>query len=343
MQSASLKWILRPLAGLYGLITTIRNLCYDCGIFKSEMLPVPVISVGNITAGGTGKTPFVIALAEYLTQNGYRAAIITRGYRRHSKGQVIVADGPHILATPQQAGDEAYLMARQLPGTVIISDADRTAAVRTALKKFDCNVILADDAFQHRRLGRCLDIVLWDAHTAPQNEQLLPAGRLRESLRGLRRADLLVFAKSDVVDSRQKDSLLKYNPNLLFFAAPLIITGLGDFSGKDGAAIDIKGKTILAFCGLGNPAQFEATVQKLNPAQIIIRRFPDHHKYSAADVRQLISIAERLHCDYLVTTAKDAVNLPPDQTESAQILILKIALQLDEKIKAAVLHNMPPL
>jgi tetraacyldisaccharide 4'-kinase len=163
-----LKWILWPLAGLYGLITTIRNLCYDCGIFKSEMLRFRLFC-RKYYGGRHRKTPFVIALAEYLTQNGYRRRSLP-WLPAPVEGTGDSCGRPYILATPQQAGDEAYLMARQLPDTVIISDADRTAAVRTALKKFNCNVILADDAFQHRRLGRCLDIVLWDAHTVPQND-----------------------------------------------------------------------------------------------------------------------------------------------------------------------------
>lgn len=337
-----MKWLLLPAAGFYDLITKSRNFLYDRGIFKTVKMPVPVIAVGNITAGGTGKTPFVIALAEFLSQSGYRVAVVTRGYRRQSKGQVIISNGKQILATPSQAGDEPYLIAEKLPGTVVIADTDRTAAARTAIDNFRCDVIVADDAFQHRRLGRKLNIVLWDSRTPPEHEHLLPFGRLRESWRGLQRADLLVFAKSDNVIADQKTFLLKYNSRMQFCAAPLTISGLGDLSGKMVSATDVAGKIVLAFCGLGNHAQFEATVQKLHPAQIIFRRFPDHHKYSATDLRQLLALAEHYRCDFLLTTEKDAVNLPEPEAVSSKILIVKIELKLDEIIKAAVLKNLPP-
>jgi len=342
MNLGFLKCLLLPVAGLYDLITKSRNLLYDHSIFKTIKMPVPVIAVGNITAGGTGKTPFVIAMSKFLSGNGYRVAVVTRGYRRQSEGQVIVSDGRQVLATPSQAGDEPYLIAEKLPGTVVIADADRVAAAHTAIDKFDCNVIVADDAFQHRKLGRELNIVLWDSHTPPEHERLLPFGRLRESWRGLRRADILVFSKSDEIIADQKLYLQKYNSQMLFCAAPLIVGGLSDLSGNILSAAKVMGKTMLAFCGLGNPAQFEATVQKLNPADIIFRQFSDHYKYSVNDLRQLLALADHYQCDFLLTTEKDAINLPEPEMDSSKILILKIELKLDEKIKAAVLENLPP-
>ncbi|MFH1214167.1 MAG: tetraacyldisaccharide 4'-kinase [Candidatus Neomarinimicrobiota bacterium] len=337
-----LKWLMYPAAWLYGLITRLRNLLYDRRIFASVKMPVPVIAVGNITAGGTGKTPFVIALAEFLTGKGFRIAIITRGYHRQTKGQVIVADGQQILATSQQAGDEPYMMAQKLSGVVIIADADRVAAAQTAVDRFACNLIIADDAFQHRRIDRDLDIVLWDRQAAPKDEALLPAGRLRESLCGLKRADFVVFTKSDEIPADQQACLQSVNPHLKFFAAPLAITAVCDRSGRAVAPADLALLNVLAFCGLGNHMQFEATVRQLNLNLVTFRRFSDHHKYTESDLRHLVDEARQMQCPFLITTEKDAVNLPKTVQESDKILILKIELKLDEKLKAAVLENVPP-
>jgi tetraacyldisaccharide 4'-kinase len=341
MRPGFLKWFWWPAAGCYGLVTKCRNFCYDHGIFKTVNLAVPVISIGNITAGGTGKTPFVIALGDYLQQKGWRIAVVTRGYKRKSKGQVVVSNGRQILASQAQAGDEPFLIANRLPRAVVIADADRVAAAQTAIIEFDCNLILADDAFQHRRLGRSLNIVLFDSRTNPKKEDLLPVGRLRESLHGMQRADYLVFSKTAKINAPHAQFFRQINPRLEFVTAPLLITGLTDLSGNKFQPESIRGKKILAFCGLGDNRQFEATVNLLQPAEMIFRGFPDHHKYSAADLRQLIAIAARFGCEYLIITEKDAVNLPRVESGLPKILVLAIALQIDEKIKAAVEFNRP--
>ncbi|HPC36008.1 MAG TPA: tetraacyldisaccharide 4'-kinase [Candidatus Marinimicrobia bacterium] len=344
MQSSALRWLLYPAALLYGLITKLRNLFYDWHIFKTAPMPVPVIAVGNITAGGTGKTPFVIALSKFLSGEGYRIAIVTRGYRRQSKGSVVVSDGRQILATPQQAGDEPFLMAGKLPGVVIIADADRVAAARIAIEKFACNLIIADDAFQHRRLARDINIVLWDPTTHSWQGHLLPVGRLREAWRGLKRADYLVFSKTDKISPEQQTFFEKYNPGMMFFTAPLKIVGLRTLSAENVSISTVTGKNLLAFCGLGNHAQFEATVQQLNCNQVIFQHFPDHHHYTADDLQRLIIKAKQMNCDYLVTTEKDAVNLPPNaRTITIPLLIIEIELELSNEIKAAILQKLPPL
>jgi len=336
------RWLLFPIAVIYGLVTSLRNLLYDLNILKTIEIPVPVIAVGNITAGGTGKTPFVIALSEFLLGHGFRVAVIARGYRRQSRGQVIVSDSRQVLTQAYRAGDEPYLIARKLPQGVVIANADRIIAARTALEKYNCDVIVADDAFQHRRLARDLNILLWDPHMPSRECSLLPVGRLRESLRGLRRADYLIFTKTDEIDEKKVASFKKYNPRLTCFSAPLIITRLETLSGEKISPATLSGKNVLAFSGLGNPAQFEATIRKLAPARIAFHRFPDHHKYTTTELYQLISAAQSNDCDYLLTTEKDAVNFPESGAFPVKILILIIELKLDEKLKAAVLQNVPP-
>ncbi|MCK4715801.1 MAG: tetraacyldisaccharide 4'-kinase, partial [Candidatus Marinimicrobia bacterium] len=191
-----LRFLLLPFSWLYRFITGLRNCLFDKSIIKETRFHVPVIAVGNITLGGTGKTPFVIALSSFLESKGYKVGMITRGYHRKSKGQIIVKDGKSILASPQEAGDEPYLIARKSRNTVIIADADRVEAARCAIEKYHCTVVIADDAFQHRYLARDLNIVLWDSYNDPAEEAVVPSGRLRESWQGLCRADMLLVTRT---------------------------------------------------------------------------------------------------------------------------------------------------
>ncbi|HPN74209.1 MAG TPA: tetraacyldisaccharide 4'-kinase [Candidatus Marinimicrobia bacterium] len=343
MQLGALRWLLFPAAVIYGLITKLRNLFYDRHIFKAIKVPVPVVAVGNITAGGTGKTPFVIALAKFLYEKGYRIAIISRGYRRKSRGTVIVSDGRQILTTPQQAGDEPFLMAGKLPGVVIAADTDRIAAAHTAIENFACNLIIADDAFQHRRLARDINIVLWDPKTPSWQKYFFPVGRLREPWHGLKRADYLVFSKTDKIIPEQRTFFEKFNPVITFFTAPLKIVGLRTLSAENVSINTVAGKNVLAFCGLGNHIQFETTTRQLNCGKVTFLRFPDHHHYTTTDLQKIIIKAEQMNCDYLVTTEKDAVNLPVNAGSLAiPLLVIEIELKLSDEIKTAILQRLPP-
>ncbi len=205
--SSPIRFLLIPLSWLYGLIVSIRNRLYAAGVFKARRLPCRVISVGNITVGGTGKTPAVIAIAKHLQQQNIRVAILLRGYKRASGERVtIVSDGDRMCATLKESGDEAYMLARHLSGIPIVVGRRRYEAGRVALERFDVDVLLLDDGFQHRQLARDVDILTVPAYSAASvylfrnREKLLPAGTLREPFTAFRRANIILLTHTDTVD-----------------------------------------------------------------------------------------------------------------------------------------------
>ena len=202
--ASPIRFLLIPLSWLYGLVVWIRNWLYAVGVFKARKLPCRVISVGNIAVGGTGKTPAVIAIAKRLQEKGVRVAILLRGYKRTSREQVtVVSDGERVRATLKESGDEAYMLARHLNGIPIVVGRQRYQAGRVALERFDVDVLLLDDGFQHRQLARDVDILTVPAysvaseHPLRNRAKLLPAGTLREPWTALRRADIILLTHTD--------------------------------------------------------------------------------------------------------------------------------------------------
>jgi len=333
-----------PFAGIFRLITGMRNWLYDRGLLKTHSVNIPVISVGNITVGGTGKTPFVIALANWLSEIGYSPGIVTRGYRRRGKGQQIVRDRNSILSTPDQAGDEPFIIASNTRQTIVVADTDRIMAAKTTVKTYACDIVIADDAFQHRRLGRNIDIVIWDADHDPKTSFILPVGRLRESMKGLQRADLLLVSRTDLVSTLSADYFKKINSNLFLDALPMSIGRICLLSTDvEIPTTELKNERATAFCGLGNPDQFFNTVEHLTQSTPVTKSFPDHHKYSVADLNALIHQAKNTGCRYLITTRKDAVNLPDSAKTVQNLLIIDIHYSINDKIKAAILSKLPPI
>ncbi len=337
-----LQLVLRIAAFPYMIATSIRNWLYDKNTFKTEKLSVPVISIGNITAGGTGKTPFVISLSKILQHNGYKVGIITRGYRRKEKEQVIVSTGKGPLVSPQISGDEPHLIACKTEDTVIIADRNRIAAGKTAIEKYNCTILIADDGYQHRRLSRDLNILLWDAYTNPYKEKILPAGKLRESWHGLKRASLLVFTRTDAIPLDSEKFFIEKRPDLKQYCSPISIEKIVNMA-SEGENEDLQGHSVLAFCGLGNPHQFFDTVRKLNPSKLITKKFHDHHKYSKKDIMSLIEDAKSNSCEFLITTEKDAINFPEGLPKIDNLLLTSISLKLKEKLKAEILKKLPTL
>ena len=330
-----IKILLLPLAYLYQLIVKIRNILYDKNIFKIKQLSVPVISIGNITAGGTGKTPFAIALADILQKKGYKPAIITRGYKKNSKGQVLVSAGESPLVSAREAGDEPYLMA-QKTSAVIIANPNRYEAGITAIQKHQCNLIIADDGFQHRKLARDFDLVLWDPDHDPHQARPLPSGYLREGLSAIDRASALVYTRTDKIPENQARDFNKIKSNLPQYFAPLKINSLYKADNNKQISPEIiRGKSLMAFCGLGNPDQFFETVQKLQPDNLQTRTFSDHHKYSQQELTKLTQGFKQY--DFLVTTEKDQSNFPEGVTIPENILILAVELEVPDSLVDQIL------
>jgi tetraacyldisaccharide 4'-kinase len=316
--------LLPPLSALYGAVTRTRLSLYRRGTFRTTALDRPVISIGNITAGGTGKTPLVewvaraIAAANTPASNadsgksldsgkglGKRVCILTRGYgREQPQRQVVVSDGTTILATPSEAGDEPYLLATNLLGTAaVICNADRISAGRYAIEAFGTECFVLDDGFQHLRLARDLNIVTIDATNPWGGGELLPYGRLREPVSGLSRADCVVITRSDQAPNTGALHELRAQIRSLIPAHPLFLSTM--------RALHAPANTgpVAAFCAVGNPQSFFEQLTKSGYELILEKAFTDHHTYTQKDVDNLINNATRAGAKSLITTAKDAVKL----------------------------------
>jgi len=319
---------------LYGAITKARNSLYETGVFKSFSLGVPTVSVGNITVGGTGKTPLVAFVAEILAANGEKVAVLSRGYgRENSKRRVLVSDGEKILAETKTAGDEPFELAQKLLGkAIVIADASRVSAGNWAREKFGITAFVLDDAFQHLRVRRDINIVTIDATNPFGNEKLLPSGILRETLENLKRADAVIITRANLVKdvSNLKSRIKEFNSVCLIFVTENKISSLVDLKnfhvkaqGKANHELRITNydkkpitnhqlliaNRYFAFCALGNPNNFFEQLRKENFNLVLTEKFPDHHFYTQKDIAKLEIKARKVNAEILLTTAKDAVKL----------------------------------
>ncbi len=303
--------ILSPFVRLYGAIANLRNTLYEREIFKSFPLGARTISVGNITFGGTGKTPFVAFVAEVLAEHGEKVCILTRGYgRENAKQRVLVSDGENILANVRTSGDEPFELANNLLGkAIIIADANRVEAAKWAREKFGVTVFVLDDAFQHQRAQRDLDIVLIDATK--------PFSILREPLKNLKRADLIVITRANLVSENQitdyKLQITRFTNAPIFISGNKIsnLTNLQDFSiqRKTTNNGQLTTDNALAFCALGNPNNFFEQLRHENFNLVGTVKFSDHHFYTQTDIERIETEAIETGAEVLITTAKDAVKL----------------------------------
>ncbi len=274
---------MNPLAALYGAVVHARNELYDRGTLSLSHLQGPVVSIGNITVGGSGKTPFLILLGGLLKQYGIPCDVLSRGYRRLPTGITLVDPA----GSPRQYGDEPLLIAHKLGVPVIVGE-DRYAAGRLAEEKFGHRLHLLDDGFQHRRLARDFDIVLVSPGDA--RDSLLPAGRLREPLSSLARADAIVLTNDTAGDG------LRLGRQQVWRATRDIVAPQTE-------------EPCLAFCGIARPQNFVAQLRAAGVMLAGACSYRDHHRYSAEDVRHLLQLRKQQGARAFVTTEKDAVNL----------------------------------
>jgi tetraacyldisaccharide 4'-kinase len=310
---------LSPLGWFYGKITDIRNALYERGTLRSYDLGAKTISIGNITTGGTGKTPLVAYVAEILSDAGEKVCILTRGYGRESSGRVLVSDGQQVLVDAAIGGDEPVELATKLVGkAIVVADGDRVSAAAWARDEFGVTAFVLDDAFQHRRAKRDLDIVCIDAMNPFGNERLLPAGSLREPLDNLARANVFALTRTNLVDSLESviDLIRRYNPEAPIFGAEFSvaeITMMGDFLKGRLTDNDDENRQFVAdafaFCGVGNPDGFRSMLGSGQFAITGLLSFPDHHRYRQSDINTIETAAKLRSSRGLITTAKDAVKL----------------------------------
>ena len=319
--------VLPPLSLLYGAVTRTRLSLYRRGTFHTTKLDRPVISIGNITTGGTGKTPLVEWVAKTVASHGKKVCILTRGYgRKDPHLQVIVSDGYGVLASPAEAGDEPYLLATKLTGlAAVISSADRIAAGEEAIKDFGTECFVLDDGFQHLRLARDLNIVTIDATNPWGGGKLLPFGRLREAPEGLSRADCVVITRCDQAGDVEK---LRAEISRLIVGRPIFTSSMRPVrvvSLKNGGETLAAPARVAAFCAVGNPDSFFRSVRQLGYEIGLQRSFADHHVYSQAEINSLIKDAGG---SSLITTAKDAVKLRT-LSFSATCYVMEIEIAID--------------
>jgi len=298
----------------YGVVARLRALLYDWGWFAQRKLPVPVLSVGNLTLGGTGKTPVVIVLVDWLLAQGKRVAILSRGYRRTSTDPyLLVSDGERLLVSPKEAGDEPFLMAQRCPKAIVAVGADRYELGDWVLNRFPVDCLVLDDGFQHLGLYRDVNLLLVDATDPEGLAALVPSGRLREPLQAAARATAIVVTRADVPAQvtevcRRLQATLGTTPDpiqVVFRPESLVSV----VTGTSQALSWSKGKTALLCSGVGHAGSFRSLVERMGIRILDEVAYADHHDYTSHDVDRLRARAAELRAELIVTTEKDACKL----------------------------------
>jgi tetraacyldisaccharide 4'-kinase len=311
----------------YSAAMTLRNLAYQRQWLAASHASVPIISLGNITTGGTGKTPFAAWLANQLILDGHRPGLLSRGYhalKSTGADEAVVKDEQYI------GNDEKRVLDRLCPGVPHLQQRDRVRSARQIVAEFDCDVLLLDDGFQHRRLHRNLDLVLIDALQPWGYGHLLPRGLLREPKAGLCRADLILITRADQCTEAQRDHLRTELRQIRDTDECVEVafkpSRLVDLEWQPLTLSSLIGKSAFAFCGIGNPGGFRQTVESLGVASFQLNAYPDHHHYSSDDLARLAKTAKELSADVVLTTQKDLVKIPSAAWDGPPLFAIEIGV-----------------
>ena len=322
------KTLLTPASAAYFIGSLMRLQGYRNGLLKREQVEIPVISVGNITCGGTGKTPVTIDLAQRFVLAGVKVGILSRGYKRQSKdATLVVSDGAGNFANCADSGDEPYLIAKRVPKAVVLVGSNRRASANLAVSHYNCQVLILDDGFQHLAVHRDADLVLIDYNDEPANDSLLPAGRLREPLSALSRSTSLVITKiPDNYDSSKLERLEKF---LSSYASEQTISKCRFTPSQLVSptcvmlqADALKGNSIVAVSALARPEPFHKLLRERGANLVDTLSWPDHHWYSDDDMKRIEAAGER--ADLVVTTEKDMVKMKPSERLAEKLYALRI-------------------
>ena len=332
--------LLLPLSWVYGGAMLFRGFLYDFGILKSHKAQAPVVSVGNITAGGTGKTPVLIFLGQFYAERGKKVGILTRGYGRKSKGQILVT-GEHASLAPEEIGDEPCLIHRELKKIPIAVDKIRWKGANALSQKMTVAAFLLDDGFQYRAIRKQVEIVVLDAAQPFGNLRLLPAGFLREPIRSVKRASLIWFTRVNETDNftetARRFSRYSRAPMIESVHQPL------EFRRVDESRVEPKeafsGEPVVAFCAIGRPESFRRCLNQLKLNLRAFREYSDHHLFSEKDILDIKNLAKKKGVRFILCTEKDAVKL---QKTAPDFWYLKIAVQITrgEEILLDLLPNL---
>ena len=327
-----LKCGLRGLSCFYGSAVALRNVAFQLGIKRTRRAAAPVISVGNITTGGTGKTPFVAYLTRWFGEKGLRVVLLSRGYR----------------ALPGEVNDEKLLLDRLCPNVTHLQNPNRVQSADVACREHQAQLLLLDDGFQHRRLGRDLDIVLVDAVNPFGYGRLLPRGLLREPISSLRRADFVVLTRADQIPRREKQEVLdriaavRGNSEIVQICYPPV--SLVNATGETTTLASLNGQTVAAFCGIGNPEAFHRMLldSKFQLAPDSFHTFPDHHHYTTEEIDTLAASAKQRGATALLATHKDLVKINRTDVEGIPLWAVEIGVRVlaDSEILEEHLMNV---
>jgi tetraacyldisaccharide 4'-kinase len=310
------------------------------GWFTTEDFKLPIISVGNITTGGSGKTPLVMYLANLLIKNGKNPGIVSRGYGRKSKGLVVVHDGKKMKAKVESAGDEPFLMATILKSVPVIVCEDRREAICHLVNSSTVNIIIMDDGFQHRKVKRDLDIITISANDTKNDYRLLPWGKLREPIKNINRSNALVFTKTDNFTPpnmlAEFQSVFKGN-SIVSSIIPVLMRY--DSSGYHKSLPS--SEVFFAFCGIGEPDSFFKSIKQLDIKSGGKRIFPDHQEYTKSVITELSAQIKSSNCTAIITTEKDLVKLPDSFLDEFDTFVIKIEMEFE--IEGAVLDMIQPV
>lgn len=324
----------------YRVGVEVRDWTFASGLRRIRRLPCPVVSIGNLTVGGTGKTPCTIALAQRLRGWGHAAGILLRGYGRHASGVTLAADDREVRSRWEAVGDEAMLLARRLPGVPVVVGASRFQAGQETLRRFRLDVLLLDDGFQHRQLHRDVDLVLVDATDAFGGGRLLPRGRLREPVAALCRAQAIILTRSDQASDlpglrRCLEQIVPGAVQVLARHRPARLMRFPE--DQEYPLASLGGRRVLAVSGIANPAGFHRTLADLGAVVVGRLVFPDHHPYEPGDLLRMSQAARETEAEWIVITEKDHVRMPAvdlDPGEAARpvrpVMVLGVDLEITE-------------
>lgn len=354
---ASTRFLLACLKGvsyIFHGVVQVRLFLYEASLLRRYPLGCQVISVGNITAGGTGKTPVVEIFARELHKSGRKVAILSRGYRKKElpwwqrivRGKIepprVVSDGRHLLLDSEMGGDEPYMLASNLPGVVVLVGKNRVKSGRYAIKKFGCDTLVLDDGFQYQKLKHRLELVLIDKTNPFGNGNLLPRGVLREPVRNLARADFIFISKSDGHSEALRTRIRELNTHAEIIECchrPQYLRNV--FSDETLPLNWLAGKKVAAFSGIAVPQSFEGFLRGMGARLVAADRFADHHRYQAQEVINAVNRADELGASALITTEKDAVRLPRLVNPAVPVYYLRVEIEIlagAENFHEAVRH-----